>query len=60
MVAIVGSDQTILQRRTCNQCGSILEFAPSEVLRGKITDYTGGTDVYKYIKCLKCGHEVKV
>ena len=60
MVAVVGKDVSAVKRVTCHRCASILEYTLSETQEGRSTDYTGSTDLYKYIKCPTCHNEVVV
>lgn len=58
MVTIVGKDNSVTKECTCKNCGTRLQYTPSEELRDFSTDYTGGKDYYSYIRCPACGQPV--
>ena len=62
MVRIVKVEphSSVVKEVVCRNCGVTLEYTPSDIKEDYSTDYTGGTDYYKYIKCPPCGHEVQV
>lgn len=60
MIEIVGKDQSALKRTTCNKCTSILQYALADVQMDYSSDYNGGRDYYKYVKCPCCGNQVIV
>jgi len=53
-------DKSVTKEVICKNCGSTLEYTPSDVVRDYSTDYTGGRDYYNYIRCLSCSHEITV
>jgi ribosomal protein S27E len=53
-------DKTVTREVICRNCGSTLEYTPSDVVMDYYTDYTGGKDYYYFIKCPACTCEVKV
>ena len=60
MVKVVGKDETAVQRITCRNCASILEYTPSETERYDGKDYSGGSAGKIWIDCPNCGHEVVI
>lgn len=59
MPKVVGQDQTVYKRITCNHCGAINEYTPNEVRTlWSGTDYSGGSDGAKGFNCAGCGKEV--
>lgn len=60
MVQVVGKDPTVVKRKTCWNCSSILEYVPLDIREGKSYDYTGCADYYRYITCPTCMKEVVV
>jgi ribosomal protein S27E len=62
MVTVVNRipDQSVVKRVVCRSCGCTLEYVPKDVQEDYDTDYTGGKDMYKYIKCPECVHQVRV
>lgn len=60
MPTVVGKDETIKKRATCNKCGAINEYFPNEVrelYRG--LDYGGGSDGANGFNCAGCGEVIK-
>ena len=53
-VKVVGFDEKTKQRKTCRNCGAIVEFVPADVQEHRGTDYSGGPDGHKYVRCPKC------
>ena len=51
-------DPSVVKQVVCKNCGVKLEYVPADVQDGSYTDYTGSTDPYKYIDCLKCKQRV--
>jgi RNase P subunit RPR2 len=60
MVKIVGIDNAVVQRITCRNCASILEYTGSEVKLRIKNDYDGAKIVIKSICCPGCNHEVNI
>lgn len=60
MVKIVGRDESAVKRVTCRNCASILEYCLYEVKSRKVSDYGGGSEIYKFICCASCNSEVAV
>lgn len=58
MVQVVGKDQTVYKRVTCKKCGSVLEYAPIEIMKSQSRDITGCTEVREYINCPTCLSDV--
>ncbi len=58
MIKIVGQDNTVMKRVTCQNCGAILEYTKSDVKEYHGTDYSGGPDGREWIDCPKCLKEI--
>lgn len=59
MATVVGTDDRAKKRMTCNGCASIVEFTNGEIITlWSGTDYGGGPDGAKGIKCPKCGENI--
>jgi DNA-directed RNA polymerase subunit RPC12/RpoP len=52
--------KSVVKEVVCKNCGSTLEYTPSDVQRSYTTDYTGGKDYYNFVKCPSCSHEIVV
>lgn len=53
-------DASVVKRTVCRNCGCTLEYVPNDIKEDSTTDYTGGKDIYYYIRCPKCRNEVHV
>lgn len=62
MVKIVSTDPhpTIVKEAICKNCGCTLSYVPADVTKDYSTDYTGGRDYFKVIKCPSCSKDVRV
>jgi hypothetical protein len=62
MVKIINEtpDPSVVKRTVCGNCACTLEYVPYDIQEDYSTDYTGGRDYYKYIKCPRCLHSVHV
>lgn len=60
MPVVVGKDPSMIKRCTCKNCASVIEYKGYEVKQLKSTDYSGCTDIYKYIVCPTCFERVYV
>ena len=61
MPVVVGKDESVNKKLTCRHCGSINQYAPSEVRtlwQGR--DYSGGSAGAEGFNCAGCGKEVIV
>lgn len=59
MPKVIGQDQSVYKRITCQRYGAINEYTPSEVKTlwsGK--DYSGGSDGAKGFNCTGCGKQI--
>ena len=43
------------KRVTCRDCSAVMEYLPEEVQEHHGTDYSGGPDGYKRVKCPRPG-----
>ena len=61
MPKVIGYDNSITKKRTCQHCGAINEYTPNDLRDIKTNhDYLGGYDVYKGFNCAGCGKEIFV
>ena len=60
MATIVGQDESVSKRITCNSCGGINLYFPKDVrVLYSGTDYSGGADGAKGFNCAQCQKEIK-
>ena len=55
-----GPDPSVVKRVVCRHCGAKLEYVPKDVTERLISDYGGGSDMYYWIDCPQCNHQVTV
>lgn len=62
MIKVIKSEPhpSVVKQVLCRNCGATLEYAPADVKQDYSTDYTGGRDYYKYIKCPSCNNKAHV
>lgn len=63
MPKVVGYDQTVYKRTTCQHCGAINEYTPNELkdIKGDYNhEYLFDYEVYKGFNCAGCGKEIFV
>lgn len=53
-----GPDPSVVKEVVCRNCGVKLSYTPNDVKLKVYRDYDGGSDSYKYIKCLKCNNTI--
>jgi hypothetical protein len=59
MPKIIGQDQSVYKRATCQHCGAINEYTPKEVqILWKGKDISGTMEVTKGFSCGQCGDVV--
>ena len=61
MPVVVGKDESVYKKLTCRHCGSINQYAPSDVRtlwQGR--DYSGGSAGAEGFNCAGCGKEIVV
>lgn len=60
MAKVIKIDKIKAKRRTCNDCGAVIEYMPYEV-ESKVENesYGGGTDTYHYLTCPNCGKRMR-
>ena len=56
----VGDDPESKRRVTCRNCGSVLEYLPIDIESRTVTDYTGDSEIVRFIRCPVCKKEVIV
>jgi len=56
MIRVVDSTphKSVVQEHICRNCGATLEYTPRDIQERKVSDYTGDTDVVRYITCPQC------
>lgn len=59
-VQVVGRAENLLEEVTCKNCLAILKYAPVDVKSFKSRDYSGHTDIVKYLTCPSCEEKVSV
>jgi len=62
MVTVVSTTphHSVVKQCICHNCGATLEYVPNDIQQRKSTDYSGHTDIDRYIKCPPCGKEIFV
>jgi len=53
-------DSSVIKQVICKQCGVKLEYTPFDLKRESRTDYTGGSSIYEWIDCPKCGNNLTI
>ena len=53
-MVVVLDRKTGTKKTTCHNCGSLLQYMPSEVKKSKRYDYTGDYDIVEEIQCPVC------
>jgi DNA-directed RNA polymerase subunit RPC12/RpoP len=51
---------SVVKESICKNCGSTLEYTPSDINSYTARSYDGSSDTYNYIICPNCNHEVHV
>lgn len=61
MVKVISKEPhpSVIKQIICKNCGSTLEYTPSDVKQRSVSDYLGDIDIVKYINCPECNHEVQ-
>lgn len=52
--------KSMVKEVICTHCGVTLEYTPVDVKENIVRDYTGDSDVIRYIQCPKCNHKQNV
>lgn len=62
MVRIVDAEphKSVVKEVICRNCGATLEYVPQDIESRIYSDYGGGKDNFKHIRCPKCSEEVGV
>jgi len=60
MAKVIKIDETVAKRRTCMDCGAVIEYFLNEV-ESRIEDepYGGGRDTYHYLTCPNCAKRMR-
>lgn len=53
-------DHRVVKRTPCSNCGVTLEYTPADTTQRMVRDYTGDGDMERFLKCLKCNHEIRL
>lgn len=59
MAKVVRIDETKAKQRTHSSCDAVIEYFENEVETRIESDYGGGSDTYKYLKCPHCGQMMR-
>ena len=59
-VVITVPHPSVIKEVVCRKCGSTLNYVPADIQQRTETDYGGGRDIVKFIKCPPCGNEIHV
>lgn len=49
--------KSVVKEAICSNCGVTLEYVPADIEERMVTDYTGDSDVIRFIRCPKCQHQ---
>lgn len=62
MVTVVSTvpHPSVVKEAVCRKCGATLSYVPKDVDTRTYRDYSGGTDIDKFIVCPCCSNEVGV
>ncbi len=62
MVTVVSTQPhpSVVKEIICRNCGATLNYVPADIQEKIVSDYGGGRDIFYFIKCPPCGHEVTV
>ena len=60
MIEVVGKDPKHMKQCSCKNCATVLRYTENEVTTKTSTDYGGGLDTWKSIRCPVCGNKVTV
>ena len=60
MAIIVGKDQSMVRRCTCDNCASIIEYTLSETTTRMVSDYIGDLEQIRELACPGCGERITV
>lgn len=59
-IKVISVDPSVYKRCTCKNCGSVLEYLPSDKQQGVDVNYTGDKEFYRCIVCPVCDREVRL
>jgi RNase P subunit RPR2 len=51
---------SVLKTIICKDCGAELRYAPCDVRAETVSDYSGGKDTYRFIKCPECNAKMYI
>jgi len=62
MVTVVSTapHPSVVKEVICRNCGATLNYVPADVQERTESDYGGGRDIVKFIKCPPCGNQQTV
>lgn len=49
-----GPAKSVVKEIVCKNCGATLQYVPADIIEETRTDYGGGSDTYRFIKCPEC------
>ena len=53
-------DKSVVKQDICKNCGCTLEYVPKDVKTVASKDYSGATDLLRYIECPSCKAHIVV
>ncbi len=53
-------DPSVVKQRVCYNCGVKMEYLPADVEQRKATDYTGDSEIVRFINCPGCKVELRI
>ena len=59
-ITIVGQDTKHVKQCSCRNCAAILEYTMADTQTRKDTDYTGGSDIVRFVQCPRCGYQIPI
>lgn len=59
MAKVIRIDKKKAIRKSCQNCGAVVEFFQNEVQSFVHHDYGGGSDTIYYIVCPNCGKQIQ-
>lgn len=62
MVTVVSTEPhpSVVKEAICRNCGATLNYVPVDIKEEVHSDYGGGRETVRFIKCPPCGHKVTV
>ena len=60
MATVIGKEPNLIRRTTCRECASIIEYVKSETTTRWVSDYGGGSEQIRELKCPACPNVIQV